>query len=183
MMDIRNTDTKINDLKNVIEQAKQDKANLASNIKELTKVNKDLQAQIDQLNKIIKQKDALINSQKASLDKKEIEVQKYCTTAIDARKKMEALNKEIVNYRIKANDALAKLANSKDKYQALVETYNSLVADNKAKNAEINSLRNANADLDHSLKVSQKENEALSKQLMQYNEIIRRYKEYLESKK
>lgn len=183
MMDTKNMDTKINDLKSIIEQAKQDKSNLASNIKELTKVNKDLQAQIDQLNKIIKQKDALINSQQAALDKKEVEVQKYCTTAIDARKKMEALNKEIVNYRIKTNDALNKLAASKEKYQNLLETYNNLVADNKSKNAEVNSLRNANADLDHSLKVSQKENESLSKQLMQYNEVIRRYKEYLENKK
>lgn len=182
-MDTKNTDTKINDLKSVIEQAKQDKANLVSSVKELTKANKDLQNQIDQLNKIIKQKDALIASQKATLDKKEIEVQKYCTTAIDARKKMDALNKEIINYRLKANDALSKLAASKDKYQNLVETYNSLVADNKAKNVEINSLRNENADLDHSYKVSQKENESLSKQLMQYNEIIRRYKEYLENKK
>ncbi|MBO6103479.1 hypothetical protein J6W32_03975 [bacterium] len=181
-MDTKNTDTKINDLKSLIEQSKQDKANLVSNIKELTKVNKDLQNQIDQLNKIIKQKDALIASQKADLNKKEIEVQKYCTTAIDARKKMDALNKEIINYRVKTNDALNKLAASKEKYQSLVETYNNLVADNKAKNIEINSLRNENADLDHSYKVCQKENESLSKQLMQYNEVIRRYQEYLKNK-
>lgn len=182
-MDAKNMDSKINDLKSIIDQAKQDKNNLVSNIKELTKSNKELQTQINQLNKLIRQKDALINSQKSSLAKKEEEVQKYCNTAIDTRKKMEVLNKDIINFRIKANDALAKLNATKEKYQNLIDTYNSLVADNKAKNAEINSLRQDNADLEQSLKISQKENESLSKQLMQYNEYIRRYKEFLENNK
>ena len=36
MMDTKNMDTKINDLKSIIEQAKQDKSNLANNIKIIT---------------------------------------------------------------------------------------------------------------------------------------------------
>lgn len=189
-MSAKNLDPQISDLKNVIEQAKQDKNNLVSNVKELTKQNKELQVQIAQLNKVIKQKDAVINSQQSSLAKKEEEVQKYCTAAIDARKKMEALNKDIINFKIKTNDALTKLNNAKEKYQNLIETYNNLVNDNKAKNSEINSLRQENADLDYSLKESKKANENLASQLMQYkerldqyDEYIRRYKEYLESNK